>query len=165
MGSPASPAIANIFMAKLEEDALKSFDGAPDVWYRYVDDAFSIVKKSLVEKLLVHLNNQHPSIVFTLEKEEEGKLPFMDTMIHRVDGSLKTGVYRKPTHTGRYLAYTSHHPESAKRSVVTSLFRRIDYITLGEKEKQADEQRIYDELNANGYPATFVKRVARKLKD
>ena len=115
MGSPASPAIANIFMAKLEEDALKSFDGAPDVWYRYVDDVFSIVKKSLVEKLLVHLNNQHPSIVFTLEKEEEGKLPFMDAMIHRVDGSLKTGVYRKPTHTGRYLAYTSHHPESAKR--------------------------------------------------
>ena len=89
----------------------------------------------------------------------------MDTMIHRVDGSLKTGVYRKPTHTGRYLAYTSHHPESAKRSVVTSLFRRIDHITLGEKEKQAEEQRIYDELNANGYPATFVKRVARKLKD
>ena len=39
------------------------------------------------------------------------------------------------------------------------------YITLGEKEKQAEEQRIYDELNANGYPATFVKRVARKLKD
>ena len=36
---------------------------------------------------------------------------------------------------------------------------------MGEKEKQAEEQRIYDELNANGDPATFVKRVARKLKD
>ena len=164
MGSPASPAIANIFMSQLEEDALKSFDGAPNVWHRYVDDVFSIVKKSLVEKLLVHLNSQHESIIFTLEKEEDGKLPLMDLMLHRVDGSLKAGIYRKPTHTGRYLAYTSHHPDSAKRSVVASLFRRIDYVTLGEEEKQAEERRIYGELKANDYPASFIKTVATKLK-
>ena len=162
MGSPASPAIANLFMSKLEEDALKSFDGAPTVWYRYVDDVFSIVKRRLVEKLLAHMNTQHPSITFTIEEEENGKLPFLDAHIQRIDGSLRMSVYRKPTHTGRYLAFTSHHPESAKRSVVQSLFRRVEYITLGDEEKQKEEQRIIEELTANHYPATFIKKVAKK---
>ena len=158
MGSPASPAIANLFMSKLEEDALKSFDGAPTVWHRYVDDVFSIVKRRLVEKLLAHMNTRHPSITFTIEEEENGKLPFLDAHIHRVDGSLRMSVYRKPTHTGRYLAFTSHHPESAKRSVVQSLFQRVEYITLGDEEKQKEEQRIIEELTANHYPATFIKK-------
>ena len=165
MGSPASPAIANLFMAKLEETALATFNDRPKIWYRYVDDVLSIVKTSALNKLLRHLNNQHMSITFTIECEENSQLPFMDTRIHRIAGSLKTGVYRKPTHTGRYLQFTSNHPQSAKRSVVNALFQRLNYITLGEEEKKKEEKQIYQELSANGYPLTFVKRVSRKNKN
>ena len=45
MGSPASPVIANIYMRALEERALSTFELKPKVWYRYVDDVFSITKK------------------------------------------------------------------------------------------------------------------------
>ena len=51
MGSPVSPPVANLFMADLESKALRSFSGAPSVWYRYVDDVLSIVKKEAWSKI------------------------------------------------------------------------------------------------------------------
>ena len=75
MGSPVSPCVANIFMAKLEEDALKPFNAAVHLWHRYVDDVFSIVKKTQADNLLAHLNSRHPSIKFTIETERERVLP------------------------------------------------------------------------------------------
>ena len=70
MGSPASPVIANIVMAKLEEYALETFQQRPKTWHSYVDDIFAFVKTSLIRKLLEHLNAQHAAITFTAEVEE-----------------------------------------------------------------------------------------------
>ena len=164
MGSPASPTVANIFMAKLEEKALDTFKHRPKAWYRFVDDVFAVIKKRLVQELLTHLNAQHTSITFTVEHEEKGKLPFMDTLVHRIEGRLETSVYRKPTHTGRYLQFSSNHPDSAKRSVVDALFRRLNYVSLSEDEKQREERRIRMELSANGYPSTFVQKTLKRKK-
>ena len=48
--------------------------------------------------------------LFTMEKEEDGHLPFLDINIYRKpDGSLGHKVYRKPTHTNLYLNQNSHH--------------------------------------------------------
>jgi hypothetical protein len=52
---------------------------------------------------LNHLNGLHNKIQFTMEKEEEGHLPFLDIDLYRkTDGSLGHRVYRKPTHTNLY---------------------------------------------------------------
>ena len=159
MGSPASQAIANIFMCKFEQNALSSFTHSPKVWLRFVDDVFSIVKKSQVENLLRHLNTQHPSISFTVEVETKNKLPFMDVTTHRIGNNIRIDVYRKPTHTGRYLHFESNHPTSVKKSVVRSLRNRTKYITLGDENTiQAEENRIKCDLEANGYPPSFIKK-------
>ena len=42
-------------------------------------------------------------IQFTREVEENGKLPFLDCLVSRDDNSLRTTVYRKPTHIDRLL--------------------------------------------------------------
>ena len=42
MGSPLSPAVANLFMQKLEEQALKTSEFKPNAWFRYVDDTFVV---------------------------------------------------------------------------------------------------------------------------
>ena len=167
MGSPASPVLANLFMGELEKKALSTFDavGVPKAWHRFVDDIFSIVKKAYASKLLTHLNAQHPSIRFTMELEQEGKLPFLDVCVHRSgDGKLATDVYRKPNHTARYLQFSSNHPESAKKSVVRSLMQRVDFITLGDEARDDEKRRVTDELSANGYPKSFVERTASNKK-
>ena len=171
MGSPLSPAVANIFMSKFERTVLKQTDmkEKPKVWFRYVDDVFSIMRKDVIQKFLHHLNQQHPSIQFTVEIEKDGKLPFLElTVCRKTDGYLMTDAYRKPTHTGRFLHFHSNHPEHVKSAVVTSLLRRLNNINISEEAKCREFERIMAELSANGYPSSFLKRARRtaeKKKD
>ena len=165
MGSPISPVVANLFMpAKLEKRALASFAYPPRSWLRFVDDVFSIVRACAVKDLLNHLNSQDPAIEFTTEEEHDGKLPFLDSTVTRRGNALKTDVYRKPTHTGRYLSFNSHHPPSAKRSVVNALMKRKEYVTTGEDAVRAEDEKIRNELAMNGYPTDFVNGAINSRK-
>ncbi len=97
MGSPVSAVVANLYMEFFEEEALNS---ARVLWKRYVDDTFCIVKKGSEKHSLDHLNSVRLSIKFTMESEEDSKLPFLDCLLKREsDGMLTSTVYRKPTHT------------------------------------------------------------------
>ena len=63
----------------------------------------------------------HDQIKFTIEKETDSRLPFLDTLIKRNDdGSISILVYRKPTHTDQYLNFHSNHQVGAKESVVSA---------------------------------------------
>ena len=75
MGSPVSPAVADIFMQDLEVRAFAQFLNPPRLWKRFVDDILSIVRRGEGEKLLEQLNKQHPSIRCTIEEESVGELP------------------------------------------------------------------------------------------
>ena len=82
----------------------------------------SAVSQNEIVVLLQHLNSIEPSIQFTVERETDGKLPLLDTCVQRAtDGKLETVVYRKPTHTDKYLSFNSHQPRSHKKSVVTTV--------------------------------------------
>ena len=108
MGSPVSAVIANLRIVSLSK--------------RYVDDTFTILDHGNVDSFLPHLNNQQPSIHFTMETENDYKLAFLDTAVSReADGRLTTSVYKKPMHTDQYLAYDSQHPQLVKRGIVKCL--------------------------------------------
>ena len=141
MGSPISPVVANIYMEEFENQALQSSHHSPRVWKRYIDDIFAVIRVRHLNPFLKHLNSLRPGIIkFTHEVEEKSTLPFLEVLITRTDeGNLFFGVYRKPTHTDQLLNFTSHHPMSAKRSVVTTLTRRSQLIpsTRVTKEEEA----------------------------
>jgi hypothetical protein len=86
-------------------------------------------RQEKLTEFLNHLNGLHNNIQFTMEKEEDGHLPFLDTDIYRkLDDSLGHRVYRKPTHTNLYLHHNSQHHPSHKLSVLTSLIHRATAI-------------------------------------
>ena len=125
MGSPVSAVTANLVMEDLEKRALSTSLSQPCFRKRYVDDLCAAVKSNLVLTLQNHLNNIEPSIQFTVERETERKISFLDvTVCRQDDGQLSTKVYRKPTHTERYLSFDSHHPIAHKRAVIKSLTDR-----------------------------------------
>ena len=125
MGSPISVVVANLFMENIEEKALQSFTCEVKVWKRYVDDTFVVLKAKDLDALHGHLNTQADGVAFTVEREKDGCLPFLDVEVRRADdGMLRTGVYRKSTHTDRYLDFNSHHSMQHKESVVRSLVNR-----------------------------------------
>ena len=111
MGSPLSPIIANLFMEHLQEEAIQSAPSQPTVWTHYVDDTFVIWQHGdeEVARFQRHLNRQSPSIQFTMEREKEGRIAFLDVLVSKDGDRLSTTVYRKPTHSDRYIPFHSHH--------------------------------------------------------
>ncbi len=129
----------------------------PRLWKRYMDDTYCIVKKGTVKGLLSHLNSVRPSIRFTVEVERDRSLPFLENLLQRRDdGSLAVTVYRKPTHTDRYLDFQSHHPSHVKRGLVRCLYDRARSITTGQDNLKKEECHLAEVLKQNGYPSAFV---------
>ena len=105
------------------------------------------------------MNGIRPSIKFTVEIEQNSILPFLDVLVQcKVDGHLGFSVYRKPTHTGRYLHFGSHQPSHVKRGVVRSLYLRAEKITLDGDLLEKERRRLRRMLNTNGYPNRFISR-------
>ena len=55
------------------------------------------------------VNASDPKISFTIELENNGQIAFLDTLVSRRNGVAVIDVYWKPTHTDRYLDFSSHH--------------------------------------------------------
>ena len=131
MGSPCSPVVANIYMEYFEDLALGPELSIPiKEWKRYVDDVFSIIPKGKWDTMLQYLNSIDPHIKFTVEQPNmEGAIPFLDTLPKlQWWGNICLHVYRKPTHTDRYLDFNSSHPILAKRAVVRALMDRAENV-------------------------------------
>ena len=78
MGSPLGPTLANIFMGYVESKIIPTFKHKL-VYFRYVDDCFVLVENEmLIEEFFDILNNAHSSIKFTMEKENNNELAYLD---------------------------------------------------------------------------------------
>ena len=100
-GSPISSVVANL--EHFEKGALSSSGPLrPRVWKRYVDAVFSILLRMDVGGFLKHINSIDGQIEFTVKEESNGRLPFLDVSIDRMDpGFLVMSVFfaSKPTPT------------------------------------------------------------------
>ena len=84
MRSPLGPVLANIFMCDFEQKWLTNVDSRPSIWFRYVDDTFSLFDSEATAASFLHfLNTRHPNIKFTMELEENQEIPFLDVRIKR----------------------------------------------------------------------------------
>ena len=79
MDSPLAPVLANIFMGFYESKWLNEYNlNKPNFYLRYVDDilaAFDNEQDSL--NFLNFLNNKHPNIKFTIEKQINHFIAFL----------------------------------------------------------------------------------------
>ena len=158
MGSPLSPVLANIFMEHFEQNALANSALVPKLWKRYVDDIFAVWShgKEHLNKFLSYLNI-HPSIKFTIEQENDQlSLSFLDIALTRnPDGSLNHSVYRKPTHTDRYLNYRSFHHPQIKSSVCKTLVNRA-YNVCDKESVNKELAHLNVVLQQNGFPIDMI---------
>nr|CAH8823000.1 unnamed protein product [Trichobilharzia regenti] len=56
MGSPISPVVADIFMHRWESMAIETFTPTPKVWWRYVDDTFTVLRTQDIDRFFEHIN-------------------------------------------------------------------------------------------------------------
>ena len=115
-------------MEHFESLAIPTYPTLIKWWFGYVDDVHSATRKDQVNKLLEHLNSIDPHMKFTIEVPGTDGLPFLDTLTKPTSNSIEPTVYKKSTHTDRYLDYNSNHPISAKLSVIHTLIHRAKQV-------------------------------------
>ena len=87
MGSSLAPFFPNIFKGFVESKWLNEYNlNRPKFYLRYVDDimaAFSNKQYSL--NFLDFLNNRHPNIKFTIKKQINHSIAFLDLFISGIN--------------------------------------------------------------------------------
>ena len=166
MGSPLGPVLANIFMVELETTLVPTMREWISLWFRYVDDTFTFVKKGGIEFVLQKLNSFHESIKFTFDKEADGSIAFLDVKVKRdADGSFVTDIHRKKTDTNIYLSWGSFAPQPWKVGTLKGLLRRA-FTVCSTEELQRKEvnflKKVFTQIN--GYPSRVVNKIVHEIQ-
>ncbi len=102
MGTPVATTLANLFMGKVEFDALNAWPGTqPIVWLRYIDDILLLLEDTddCLTELLAHLNDRVSSIKFTKESSTQS-IDFLDLTIFKGPRFESQGILdTRPTST------------------------------------------------------------------
>ena len=166
MGSPLGPVLANIFMVELEKSLVPTMQDEVALWFRYVDDTFTFVKKGCIDQVLMRLNGFHESIKFTFEKESGSTIAFLDVKASRTrDGSFITDIHRKRTDTNIYLNWKSFAPRPWKIGTLKGLIRRA-FVICSTQQLQRKEVNFLKNvfIKINGYPSKVVNKVVYEVK-
>ena len=92
------------------------------------------------------------------------KLPFWTPSSAGKMGKITIEVYRKPTHTDRYLDFNSHHEKKHKISTASTLLNRACNLPSTADAKSKEVKHIFDTLKANGYPQSIISNILKKKR-
>jgi hypothetical protein len=168
MGAPSSSIFPEFYFQYLEHSRIYDLLPTHNIagYFRYVDDILIVYNENTtnIENLLHCFNNLTPKLKFTLEKEVERKINFIDRTIHREQNSFSIDIYRKPTFTDTIILSDSYHPEEHKLAAICYLYNRLDNNHLPPDRRQREENLIQQILHNNGYstPACPPTRNAKK---
>lgn len=161
MGSPLSPVIAEIVLRDLEDYCLKKLNSKVYFYTRYVDDILVFLPPDKIADILFLFNNYHDRLKFTLEREENFKINFLEITLIRSSEKICIDWYKKPTSSGRYLNYNSHHPRNQK---IGTIYNLIDRAILLSDVNFHRKNVIYvrNLLRMNNYPKKLLNRVCAR---
>ena len=157
MGIPPAPPLANGWLSQYDP----RIKGDAKLFSRYMDDIIRSILKDRIESKLLEINSIHTSLKFTIEKEQNASLPFLDMKIIRENGRLESTWYTKPTDTGLVMNFHSLAPMKYKRSVVTGFVHRIFRSCSTWTNFQESMDRAKQILDKNQYPRSFYDPLIR----
>ena len=144
------------FMCHIEEK-LKNQNNMPAFYKRYVDDTLSKMPDvSSASEFLLTLNGIHPSLSFTIELEDNSKLPFFGMVIIRNGPRLETKVYVKPTDTELSLHYQSHVDVKYKHSLLKTMLNRAFKLSSNWQFFYQECERLKMVFARLRYPETLI---------
>ena len=166
MGSPVSPVVATLILyGGYRRISHIVHESSHKTWKRYFDDrnSFVIVKKDCVPEFHDKLNSIDLMISFTMEKESNQQISFLDTLVSRKNGFIVIGVFRKPTNTDRYLDFNSHYDKKHKISTESASFlNRACNLPNTLEGKSFEVNHVINALLANGYSPAVISNLLKK---
>ena len=158
MGSAPAPHLANGWLSSFD----KVIKGSSTLYYRYMDDIITIENKNNIDDKLKQINSLHSFLKFTVEKENDGHLPFLDMLLHNVNGNISSSWFRKSTDTGLTLNFHSLAPLKYKKSVVIGFVHRIYRSCSSWQFIHSGLEAAKEILIKNQYPVHFIEDIFHK---
>ena len=139
----------------------------PKFYLRCADDAlaaFDNEQDSL--NLLNFLNNRHPNIKFTIEKQINYSIAFLDVFISGINNqNLTLQTYQKLTYKGLLLNFKSFTSFLHKLSLIKCLIDRSFKTCNNWNSFYNDIENIKSNLIKNAYPPFSIDKVVKKYLD
>ena len=162
MGSPLGPLFANWFLKDFESKFIENDHHKLGIqlWKRYVDDVFAIVKNNEANNILQYLNRKLDTIKFTMCLAEQSKLQFLDMVVisDQTKQHYYTDIYHKPTDTGLYSLYDSYVPAEYKLGTLNALLHRAWKICTNYNQFDVEVNKIRDNFNKLCYPKFILDK-------
>ena len=155
MGSPLGPTFANIFMCHFETIWLNNCPSQfkPVHYFRYLDDTFVLFKDQTHSDLFHnYLNNQHSSIKFTIETENNNSLPFLDVTVERHSTYFSTSVFRKASFSGLGTSFFSYCCKMFKTNGILTLLHRAYNVCSSPSSFREEVSFLRSFFHNNGFP-------------
>ena len=112
------------------------------------------------------LNNRHPNIKFTVEKQINHSIAFPDVFISGINNqNFPLQTYHKLTYTGLLLNFKSFTSFSYKISLIKRLIDRSFKVCNNWKSFHNDIENIRSNLIKNAYPPFLIDKVIKKYLD
>lgn len=162
MGSSLSPILADFVVEDMLDSSFTTIE-RPRMLMKYVDDLLCILEVSETNKILEALNDCDPHIKFEIEKEQEGKINYLDITVHRVEGELKTKWYQKHISSGQFLNYHSNHPRT---TIWNTAIQYAVTMILNTHPDYYEEilETAMDRLTRNSYPVNTARKIINEAK-
>ena len=157
MGSPPAPHLANGWLSQF--DPVIKEDSS--IYERYMDDIIQDIHKNKIEDKLGKINNLHPNLTFTCERQREidQSLSFLDMRIFNSEGKLSSTWFTKPTDTGLIMNFHSLAPKKYKKSVVSGFVHRIHRACSDWHLFHQSLEKAKKILEENQYPKCFYEPI------
>ena len=111
---------------------------------------------------LVFLNDRHPNIKFTIEKQNNRSIAFLDVFISGINNqSLTLQTYHKSTYTGLLLNFKSFTSFSYKISLIKCLIDRLFKVYNNWNSFHNEIENIKSNLIKNAYPPFSIDKVLK----
>ncbi|XP_077341766.1 suppressor of cytokine signaling 5 isoform X1 [Lithobates pipiens] len=167
MGAKYAPSLANLFMAKWEEDVIDS-PRRPEIvlWARYIDDVLLLWNgdEHELHAFMEGLNNNTRGIKFSYEASQEG-VNFLDLNIKVNSESFVTSTFFKSTDRNSYIPMGSCHLDSWLRSVPLGQYLRIRRNCSDTNKFDEQAKLLSQRFAEKGYAADLLTEAYTKARE
>jgi len=157
-----SPIIIGI-LQNLETKCLNKIGVQLIFYYRYVDDIILAAPSDKVD-LIFKIFNYHDRLKFTLEREDNCSLSFLDLLLTISNNMIYVDWFYKETFSEWFLSFYSNHPLCHKIDIIYNLIDRA-FLLSHPKFQQKNLEFTIELLLDNGYPLDLIfEKVNNRLK-
>lgn len=153
MQSPISLILANIFLFKQENGLVGDILNKLDYCHCCTDEILIVCDETNdKQEVLNILDHVHPAIKFTSEEKNDNRISFLDVLLFgKIDGSIKTFVFRQNTWTGQYTCLHSFKPLQYKINLVKCFSHRIN-VLCSEDKVDSEINKLKNTIRHIGFP-------------